>query len=263
MNTQTNPPAVFPAAENQINAFAFPKASKIFAQAQELYKTKFNSLIIIALCQVGVSALAGLIIGFGSAYLKTADKSQQLIGIIFAILILILVVYISLWTFAATVRNINSTETSPSARQSFSESHHDIVPLFFTGLLTGLFVLGGMILLIVPGIIFAFWYSQSSYVVITEGLANKKAMDQSKFYIKGNIWELFKKTFYVAIISWAIAFAIALIFGTLGNLLHVPFLTEIINLIFQLFWTPFISIYTFLLFQYLRQSKTTAALSVN
>ncbi len=257
MDTQTNMPAAPTVAQS--SGFAFPKAGKILAQAQEIYKAKFNSLILIALCSVGVSAIAGFITGSGAAYLKSAAGSEQAAGWLLVVLVLLFIIYISIWSFAATVRNINSIEPNLSAGKSFSEASHDVSPLILTGLLAGLFILGGTILLVVPGIIFAFWYGQSAYVVIAEGLSGKKAMDQSRAYVKGNVGQIFKKGFYIAIISWLIAFIISLVFGTLDKVLHLSFLSTTVVLIFQLFWTPLASIYSFLLFQYLRQSKASAS----
>ncbi len=259
MDTQTNTPIAQPTAQNPASVFVFPTAGKIFAQAQEIYKTKFNSLIIISLCSVGISAVAGLMSNQGSAYIKSAADSEKIIGVALALLIALFIIYISIWAYAATIRNISSADPNITAGKSFSESSHDIMPLFLTGLLAFLFIFGGTILLIVPGIIFAFWYSQSTYVVITEGLSGKKALDQSKLYVKGNVWEIFKKGFFIIIISLLIGFGVGFIFGLVGAALRLSFIINIADIIFQMFWTPLVTIYAFLLFQYLRQSKTVSA----
>ncbi len=258
MDTQTNTPAAQPAASNPVSAFAFPKAGKIFGQAQEIYKTKFRELILITLCQIGVTMAAGFIFGAGATYLKSASGSEKIAGVVFLLLILLFLIYVSVWTFAATIRNISSLDANASAGKSFSESSHDIMPLILTGLLTLLFILGGYILLIIPGIILSFWYSQSAYVIITEGLSGKKALDQSKRYVTGNIWEIFKKGFFIGIITFLVAMGVGFLFGITATLLDLTFLPTIANIIFQTFWTPLVSIYAFLIFQYLRQSKTVS-----
>lgn len=257
MDIQTNTPAIQAMASNSVPAFVFPTAGKIFAQAQEIYKTKFQALVLISFCSVAASALSGLVTGQGPVYLKSAIGSEKAVGIVLVVLIVLLVVYVSVWAFAATIRNISSPEANASAGKSFAESSRDVLPLIFTGLLVFLFVLGGLILLIVPGIILAFWYGQSVYIVITEGLTGKKAMDQSKRYVQGNIGQIFKKGFFIGLISFLAGFAIALVLGLIGNLINQSMLVKIGNIVFQIFWTPIVSIYAFLLFQYLRQSKTS------
>lgn len=259
MDTHTNTPIAQPAAQNPASVFVFPTAGKIFAQAQEVYKTKFKSLIIISLCSSAAGVIASLISGQGSVYLKSAVGPEKITGIVLAVLVAILIFYISIWAFAATIRNISSPEAQTPAGKSFADSSHHVLPLIFTGLLMFLIIFGGLILLIIPGIILGFWYSQSYYVVITEGLSGKKALDQSKLYVKGNIWQIFKKGFFIGILSIIIAIAVAIIFGLMDRLLHLTFMTMIGNVIFQLLWTPLASVYAFMLFQYLRQSKAVSA----
>lgn len=259
MDTQTNVPANQPVAQNQTSGFVFPPAGKIFAQAKEIYKAKFHSLILISLCSVGAMAVSHLFSTNGPIYLKISSDPARLTWIVLSVLISFFAIFISLWAFGATIHNINSPETTPTADKSFSESYNFIIPLILTGLLAFLFILGGLILLIIPGIIFAFWYGQSAYVVMTENLSGKKALDRSKFYATGNIYQIFKKGFYIGLLSFLIALATGLIFGLLGKALNLNFVPTIGSLIFQLFWTPLASIYAFLLFQNLKQSKTSAS----
>ena len=80
MDTQTNTPyAAQPAEINPVSAFAFPKAGKIFGQAAEIYKTQFRELILITLCQIGVTMAAGFIFGAGATYLgESASGSEKI-----------------------------------------------------------------------------------------------------------------------------------------------------------------------------------------
>jgi len=259
MDTQTNMPVTQPVAQNQVNSFVFPTAGKLFAQAQEIYKTKFNSLIIISLCSAGAMAVSNLFSVNGPIYLKISSDPARLSWIVLSVLISLFAIFISFWAFGATIHNITSIEASTSAGKSFTESSHFIMPLIFTGLLVFLIIFGGLILFIIPGIIFAFWYGQSAYVVITENLSGKKALDRSKFYAKGNIGQIFKKGFFIGIISVLIGLATGLVCELLSKTFHLTFMPAIGNIIFQLFWTPLVSIYAFLLFQYLRQSKASTA----
>lgn len=258
MDTQTNIPTPSFSPQNQMPTFSFPTAGKLLSQAEEIYKTKFKALILISLCSVGVAGITNLIVAEGEKYIKSSSGTESIVSIVLSVLVFLLVAYMSVWAFAATIRNINSPDAGSSAGQSFSESSHDVMPLILTGLLTFLFVFGGMILLVIPGIIFSFWYSQSSYIVLTEGLTAKKAMDRSKFYVQGNIWEIFKKGFYIGLISIILSLAVGFIFNIAGKAISASFMPIIGSLLFQLFWTPLASIYAFLMFQYLRQSKASA-----
>lgn len=258
MDTQTNIPVSGAMPLTQVPSFMFPKANQLLSQAQEIYKSKFKALTLISLCSVGVAGIANLIITEGEKYFKSATGTEHIVGIVLSVLIVLLISYVFVWSFAATIKNITSPDANATAGQSFSESSHNVMPLILTALLTFLFVLGGMILLIIPGLILSFWYSQSGYIVLTENLTAKKAMDRSKFYVQGNVWEIFKKGFYIGIISFILSIIIGIILGFFGKATS-PAVVTIGNLIFQLFWTPLASIYAFLLFQNLRQSKASSA----
>jgi hypothetical protein len=68
--------------------------------------------------------------------------------------------------------------------------------------------LGGTLLLIIPGIIFAVWYSFTSYAVIFEVLKGLNAMRASKSLVVGRWWP----------ILWRLAVA-TLVFGFLNSVL--------------------------------------------
>lgn len=56
-------------------------------------------------------------------------------------------------------------------------------------ILAGLAVLGGFILLIVPGFIFGAWFSLTTYVIVAEDLGVIEAMKRSKALVKGHVVE--------------------------------------------------------------------------
>lgn len=59
-----------------------------------------------------------------------------------------------------------------------------------TGFLAGLIVLGMLLLLIIPGIIWSLYYSFFIYVVALRGLSGKRALDYSKALVKGQWWRV-------------------------------------------------------------------------
>ncbi len=63
--------------------------------------------------------------------------------------------------------------------------------LLLTRLLETLFILAGLILLIVPGIILGVWFFFIEQVVVIEGESYIKALQKSREIIKGNWWRVF------------------------------------------------------------------------
>lgn len=61
--------------------------------------------------------------------------------------------------------------------------------LFAVSLVAGLIVVGGMILLLVPGIIFAVWYAFPQFAVATKYLGVRAALSESKLLSKDKFWK--------------------------------------------------------------------------
>jgi uncharacterized membrane protein len=74
-------------------------------------------------------------------------------------------------------------------------------------------VMGGLILLIIPGLIFAFMFSQTLNLVVDRGMGPMEAMKESKRITTGYKWELF----FLALLSVAVAIlgALCLLVGLL------------------------------------------------
>jgi uncharacterized membrane protein len=66
-----------------------------------------------------------------------------------------------------------------------------IVNYFLTSILTGLIVIGGLLLLIIPGIIFGIRLKYACYLIIDKNLKPMEAIKASWKMTKGNAWNLF------------------------------------------------------------------------
>src|SRR5262249_38990197 len=94
---------------------------------------------------------------------------------------------------------------------AFSRALKVLLPLIGTWILTYLVVGLGFMLLIVPGIIFALWFSLASRVVVIEGIFGTGGMGRSKRLMKGNMGTAFVLGFLVAVIGAMIGWAPRLI----------------------------------------------------
>jgi hypothetical protein len=78
-----------------------------------------------------------------------------------------------------------------------------LLPLIGTTILFGLAVMGGMILLIIPGILFAIWFGLYQHVVVLESIAGQKALGRSKKLVSPH-WTTFLA---LGLIVWVITVA--------------------------------------------------------
>ena len=83
--------------------------------------------------------------------------------------------------------------------------------LIWTTIVMVFAIMGGFILFIIPGIIFAFWFMLAQQVAVLESLNGAPALTRSKALMKGNIGTAFALSLVVGVISYANAFVSKLI----------------------------------------------------
>ncbi len=88
---------------------------------------------------------------------------------------------------------------------SFSHSKKIFLPLIGTWALQMLAIVGGLILLIIPGILCMFWFSLSSHTVVIGGESGRAALARSKKLMKGNIGAMIALGMVLGVIQWGIA----------------------------------------------------------
>ncbi len=242
-----------------VPASALPPASKIFSEAWQIYRARFKTLITISLIPMLAFLAAGILGGGGAALgLKFHINSFGLgiVGIIFALIALIFIIYLGIWGTVAGIVAIKDHAERVEWKEAYRRSRPLVNVFFTTGFLAGLAVLGGMILLIIPGIIFAIWFSQSNYVVVEEGLGNTAALKRSKYYVKGRMMEIIGKFVYIGLITLGLYILVGIFTAIVSGLSGVKgeHLSWISN-IFSLIWTPVVTVYGYLLYKALKQTR--------
>jgi hypothetical protein len=124
-------------------------------------------------------------------------------------------------------------------------------PFVWVSILEILAVAGGTIMLIVPGIWLGIAFSFMAYVFVIEGRKGIDALRQSKNYVKGYWWPVLGRVILLGIILVVISAIVQLPF----SLLFGKTVSSIVSIGLILFFVPFSSIYSYLIFQNLRELK--------
>lgn len=134
-----------------------------------------NNIVIL----LGVVALF-LVVATGIDYLP----------VIFRIFAVPVTIIISFVTAIGLISAINSIleENPADIKESYKTGFKEFFPYCWVIALLGLATVGGALLLIIPGIIFAVWFSLAGYVRIIEGIGGTAALKRSKQLVKGNWW---------------------------------------------------------------------------
>lgn len=149
-------------------------------------------------------------LGTISLYLDVYLPSSTMISNVVLILLFAASLVFAIWVTVALAKTMmDCLLAKPTEwKATFSGSSNLIWPVIITSFLVTLIVLGGTLLLIIPGIIFAVWYSFSTYVVIFEGAKGLSALRASKALVAGRWWS----------IVWRLAIS-TMVFGFLNSAL--------------------------------------------
>lgn len=235
-----------------------PPAKEILKESWKIYKDRFWTLISISIIPTLIMLVFALLIGggmfFASSFKVNILAAFGLWGIL-VLIFFIALIYISIWCTVAELFAIKDHKEKIGFAEAFKRARPYINPFFITGLLAGLAVFGGLILLIIPGILFMLWFSQSAYVVINENLSGTKALSRSKTYVHSRVGEIFGKYFYMFVIIILVSIVVgifdSIIFKSIGVNSEKSFgLSNILSTLVG----PLSAIYFFRVYKYLNGS---------
>jgi hypothetical protein len=110
----------------------------------------------------------------------------------------------------AVVQQLRGKKVSPA--ELVAAGTRNLLPLIGTGIVTGLMIMGGFLLLLVPGIILALRWMLVSPVVVMEPDADPRK--RSADLTDGHRWELFGLLVLVSIVSMVLGGVMGAVLGT-------------------------------------------------
>ena len=189
-----------------------------------------------------------------------ADFMSQLplfIGLILLYSLITIIVY--LWQQAALLTVITSSSDQVGVYQAFQKGWNKIGQMGLIIFLFGFISMAGFLLFIIPGIVFWVWYGFAGFVYFTENIKGMNALLKSREYVRGLAFSVFRRLLFINLFLFIFIFIpLSVIFLGIKQMpLPVitlpPFLNVLGNQIadvgFTILWTPFVLVYTYLIFQ--------------
>jgi len=215
----------------------------ILDQAITLTKNHFGLLFgIIAMGWLPCQVLIGLIsanmqssLGSSPDEAAVAMQSGQFVPMSIAVAVIsILALLIVLpVTNAAVIYAVSEQylgrSTTPGAAMKFGFSR--LGALIWTSILMGLAVMGGMILLIVPGILCILWFGLAQHAVVLEGLSGGKALGRSR--------QLTRSSMGTFIVLGIVVFAINVAWGLAVGMIPEPYTQNVLVAVVTSLMTAF------------------------
>jgi hypothetical protein len=214
----------------------------LFSESWKLYKERWSVLVEIVLLPVLVIVLGYIFIGFGlgPAFLALGGM------VVFAGYI------IFMFSMAPLIYSI---QHATGMDESYRATVKLFWPLVWVSILSALAVIGGFVMLLIPGIWLAVAFSVGIYVFVVEQRRGIDALRASKDYIKGYWWAVLGRTILLGILVVVATAIIEAPFGWIGGKVA----GSIASLFISLFFVPFSTIYHYKIFSNLRDLKPDLA----
>lgn len=245
-----------------VNTIAKPpliSISDLLSQTWALYKKRAKVFLLILLIPV-IPVVLNITYGFLSAVLL--GPWSLVIGSL-ASLMGLAGFFAGIWAGLALIFAVIDGQLS--LRQAFVSAWHKLLSYLWLVILSSLIIAGGVLLFVVPGIIFSLQFVFAVYVFVVEGLKGREALLKSKAYIKGYWWAVFGRLLVLQLLIMLAFLPLGFIFG-FGSLViglsHSSLISFVSGLLMSIFpmglsvlIAPFSLIYSFLLYQDVKSKK--------
>jgi hypothetical protein len=234
------------------------KLGEILSTAFEIYKANASGLIlIVAVVVVPLTFISAFLAGVvfkGTtetiAGIEVTTRSAT-IGFFAGVIGIVIAIIISAVLQAALIRGAAQASIGDPVDidASYKWGFARFGSVILISILVGLAVLGGLILLIIPGIIFAIMFSVSIPALVVENRKGTDAMSRSWNLVKGHFWHALGVLLVAGIITGIISGIIGAIGGAISD---NWFVTWIFQAISQILVSPFSALVAVLLYLDLR-----------
>lgn len=225
---------------------SLPKIGELLKEAFQIYKNRIWVFLLLTLILLLVPFLFILPLTiFFLIYLIQDQIPDFLVisltgfGILIVVIAFLVIVIISLWTGLSLLYAIKERDQKIGIKESLTKGWPKIISYLWISILVGFITIGGFLLLIIPGIIFAIWFSLAAFVFVSEDLKGMNALFRSKQLVKGYWWKVFWRFLVLNIIICLVSFITG----------FIPFVGNFI----MLFTLPFSITFGFLIYENLRK----------
>jgi len=227
--------------------------SELFKKTWNIYRIGVWKFVKVQLAGwLGVLPLVivfGIFFGF-SVLLKGYVGFKLVIILVglLAVLALFFLVYFVILSQIASYLLIKDFSLEKKIVVLFKEAMPFVGRFFWTSFLAGIFLFLWFLLLIIPGIIYAIFYSFTSWVVIFEGFSGIAAIKRSKELVSGYWWAVLLRYLVIGAAYYIIVFILAIPGGFMGEESMAFKIWNIATTIVQIVLSPFPFIFTYFVY---------------
>ena len=223
---------------------------QLLKDSWQVFTTHWKQLLIITILPYLSAipfALIALLVVFLGFYLFSVQNYIALsvlviVGILFTILYFSVV--FTLGTLAVLYR-IHERKEQHSIKELLQKARVNLLAYWWVAFLSNILIIGGLILFVVPGVIFTIWFIFGVYIFIAEKKRGMDAIVHSREYVRGYWWKVLGRLLFISSVVWVVSIVPV---GIL-QYLEADGLASIFQLVVSFITTPLMMIYFFLMYE--------------
>lgn len=176
------------------------------------------------------------------------------LGLLLLLVFVLIGSVIQVWGRVAIVKA--AMEKEAGIIEIYKKSWNKILRFWWVAVLSGLVMAGGLVLLIVPGIILAGWFSIVPYIVVAENVGGLEALVKAREYVRGLWWPVVGRL----VVAWGALIVVTVvlerIFGILaGDNSTLQLIAALAQMVVSLLVGPLAVIYGYVVYRNVREVK--------
>ncbi|MCX6715407.1 MAG: hypothetical protein NT077_00100 [Candidatus Taylorbacteria bacterium] len=257
----------------------------LFVSTLSFYKKHYKEIAVVSLVPLAINFLEIVIRSVTSLFpessqiMSTSEIFTTVIIVIVMVIIGVAGVVASILATISLYKRIiiaDNGQSQPSIKSTYNDSLKLFWPMIWLGILSSLTVIGGYILLIIPGIILSIYTGYGVVSLISDGHRGLNALAHSFYLVRRTFWKVLWRNIQFALVCFAAYVIVGLIvvglysvcggdlslggiIATLNVAKAYPTITIIFgffpSLIYWLVIIPILTIFSYLFFKSLKSLK--------
>lgn len=227
---------------------------ELLKQAWEVFAKRYSVFLGIILIPA-LYLIAGKILSV--AFIEVLKVNNTEIGFVLASDFLVILLFLLFFWSQVSLLYAVANEKA-GVDESYQKGKNLLWAYIVLSLFTSLIVFGGVIVFLIPGIIFFVWLSLAVFVFIKENEKQEKAILKSYEYVRGHWWPILGRILFITFILVAAQWIISVILSFCG--LQIEDSKELSGIISYFFY-PLSLVYYFAIYQNIKKIKNNLSFS--
>ena len=222
-----------------------PGFRSFFSEAISVYKSNPWTFLILAAIPIITSLLF-------TAIFKKQMETPSLSDLLPLIPAYLVIIIVSLWSNISLLYAVKERNNGITIEGAIKMGWSNLGSYIWISFLSFVIIVGGLILFIIPGIIFMVWFALAAYVLVNENKKGFDALKRSKELISGYVTAFWGRTMILGIVIFFVVFLFSMVIGIFSKIFQpFSYLSSLLNIVI----TPLSIIFAFLIYENIKKAK--------